>query len=179
MEELKDVMEDLALVDVKTDKRWYTWINNPTVARQNTSDRDAILLDTLGRKPSERVRDSRLTFKYDMCWANEKEAKDVITFELCRKKIDKIIDGPQRTNSAENLRDNCIKLGQLYAKEESDRNTSFFHVRATSRLRRNRVDRLKNSNGIWVSDTNEICKVAWDYFIGCSSQKLLMVVRLT
>ncbi|PPS13246.1 hypothetical protein GOBAR_AA07396 [Gossypium barbadense] len=95
MEEFKDVMEDLALGDVKMDKRWYTWVNNherinmvkkrldrflisansidivpfliATVVQQNTYDCDAILLDTVGRKPSEKVGDSRLTFKYDMC----------------------------------------------------------------------------------------------------------------
>ncbi|KAK5825203.1 hypothetical protein PVK06_020011 [Gossypium arboreum] len=69
MEEFKDVMEDLALVDVKMDKRCIDIVPFPiaTVVQQNTYDYDAILLDTVGRKPSERVGDSRLTFKYDMC----------------------------------------------------------------------------------------------------------------
>ncbi|KAH1090552.1 hypothetical protein J1N35_017809 [Gossypium stocksii] len=80
--------------------------------------------------------------------------------------------------NADMLKISRIKLGYLYAKDESywaqilriqwfkggDRNTCFFHVRATSRLKKNKIKGLNDSNGNWMSDTNNICRVAWNYF---------------
>ncbi|KAK5811798.1 hypothetical protein PVK06_027171 [Gossypium arboreum] len=43
--------------------------------RKSTSNRDAIVLDTKGRKPRDRIRDPRLSFRYDVCWAKEYETK--------------------------------------------------------------------------------------------------------
>lgn len=42
------------------------------------SDHNAILLDTLDRKPREDMRDPRLSFQFEACWAKENEAKDMI-----------------------------------------------------------------------------------------------------
>lgn len=83
MEDFKDVIEELSLVDIKTNKDWFTWVNNrdrnnmvkemldrflisanaidkfpflaTTVVRQTNSDHDAIVMDTLGRKPREEL----------------------------------------------------------------------------------------------------------------------------
>ncbi|PPD94156.1 hypothetical protein GOBAR_DD08819 [Gossypium barbadense] len=105
-EEFKDVLEELSLIDIKTDKGWFTWVNNwngnnmvkerldrllisanaidnfpflvTIVVRQTNLDHDAILMDTLRHKPRENFKDPRLFFKYDVCWAKEKEAKDII-----------------------------------------------------------------------------------------------------
>ncbi|KAA3483578.1 reverse transcriptase [Gossypium australe] len=99
MEDFKDVMEELSLVDIKTNKGWFTWVNNrdgnnmvkerldrflisanaidkfpflaTTVVRQTNSDHDAIVMDT-------NFKDPRLFFKYDACWAKVKDAKDII-----------------------------------------------------------------------------------------------------
>ncbi|KAG8474979.1 hypothetical protein CXB51_031669 [Gossypium anomalum] len=179
------------------------------VVRQTNLDHDAILIDTLGHKPRENFKDPRLFFKYDVCWAKEKEAKDIIKkawnsnytniIEKLEKvhvelglwqhshyrrmknqirelvvRIDKLIDGARQENSVDMLKTAHLKLGNLYAKEESywaqrlcikwlkegDRNTHIFHVCTTSRLKKNKIDRLKDSNGIWMNDTNDICKVA-------------------
>ncbi|KAG8483681.1 hypothetical protein CXB51_022493 [Gossypium anomalum] len=48
------------------------------VVRKANSDHNAILLDTMGRKPREDVKDSRLFFKFDAYWGKEKKAKDII-----------------------------------------------------------------------------------------------------
>ncbi|KAH1121688.1 hypothetical protein J1N35_004848 [Gossypium stocksii] len=48
------------------------------VIRQACLDHDVMLLDTLDRKPKEGVRDLRLLFKFESCWAKEKEAKEII-----------------------------------------------------------------------------------------------------
>ncbi|PPR90455.1 hypothetical protein GOBAR_AA30229 [Gossypium barbadense] len=82
MEEFREVLEELALVDIKTARGWFTWVNNrggndlvkerldrfvmttnafsvfpfieTNVIRQTKSDHDAVMLDTLGRKPKEK-----------------------------------------------------------------------------------------------------------------------------
>ncbi|KAA3461289.1 reverse transcriptase [Gossypium australe] len=95
MKELREVLEELALVDIKTARGWFTWVNNrdgndlvkerldrfvmttnavsifpfieTNVIRQTKSDHDAVMLDTLGRKPKEKQKDPRLFFKFDAC----------------------------------------------------------------------------------------------------------------
>ncbi|KAK5825061.1 hypothetical protein PVK06_019863 [Gossypium arboreum] len=93
-------------------------------------------------------------------------------------RIDKLMDGPYLESNANMLKISHIKLGHLYAEEESywaqksriqllkkgDRNTLFFHVQATSRLKKNKIEGLKDLNSNWVSDANNICRVAWNYF---------------
>ncbi|MBA0778237.1 hypothetical protein Gotri_006128, partial [Gossypium trilobum] len=90
------IMDDLAFVDVKPDKGWFTWMNNregnrelrdhlgrflvlafwlgcvpffsSSVLRQTCSNYDAVLLDTLGRKLREEMRDPRLSFGLRQGW---------------------------------------------------------------------------------------------------------------
>ncbi|MBA0717610.1 hypothetical protein Golax_005411 [Gossypium laxum] len=71
------------------------------VVRQTNLDHDAILMDTLRHKPRENFKDPRLFFKYDVCWAKEKEAKDII------KKAWNSND----TNIIEKLEKVCVELG--------------------------------------------------------------------
>ncbi|KAA3489415.1 reverse transcriptase [Gossypium australe] len=94
------------------------------------------------------------------------------------KKIGIIMDNPSNTNSTRLLKLARGKLGHLYDVEEKywmqrariqwlkegDRNTRYFHVRATSRQKKNSIERLKYSNGEWHEDKSEICNVAWNYF---------------
>ncbi|KAK8359389.1 hypothetical protein V6Z12_A04G092000 [Gossypium hirsutum] len=106
VDDFRAVIDDLSLVDLKTDNGWFTWVNNregtamvkerldrflisandvasfpfieTKVIRQSNSDHDAIVLDTEGRKPSMEPKDARLNFRYDICWAKEAEAKNII-----------------------------------------------------------------------------------------------------
>ncbi|KAK5825742.1 uncharacterized protein LOC128293787 [Gossypium arboreum] len=106
MDDFREVIDELSLVDLKTDNGWFTWVNNrkgstivkerldlffdlgkcvhsfpfieTKVIRQSNSDHDAIMLDTKGRKPGEEKKDGRLMFRYDICWAKETEAKNII-----------------------------------------------------------------------------------------------------
>ncbi|PPE00920.1 hypothetical protein GOBAR_DD02045 [Gossypium barbadense] len=45
-----------------------------------------------------------------------------------------------------------------------DRNTRYFHARATGRLKKNNIDKLKDLNGTWVTNNKDICNVAENYF---------------
>lgn len=106
MGDFKGVVNELALVDIKKDQGWFTWTNNrrggslvkecldrflvlanwlrkvpflsTTVLRQASSDFDAILLDTVGRRSRDVRIDARLAFRYEDCGAQNVEAKLVI-----------------------------------------------------------------------------------------------------
>lgn len=94
MDDFREVVEELSLVDLKTEKGWFAWVNIrngnvivnerldrfmisanivanfpfiDTMGRQSKSDHDAIFLDTMGRKPNECSRDPGLRFRYDVC----------------------------------------------------------------------------------------------------------------
>ena len=45
-----------------------------------------------------------------------------------------------------------------------DRNTKFFHISTLLRRRRNKIERLKTSDGIWVNDKEAINNLAVEYF---------------
>ncbi|KAG8482208.1 hypothetical protein CXB51_026860 [Gossypium anomalum] len=223
IDDFRPVVDDLSLVDLKTDNGWFTWANNregdafvkerldrffisdnnlecfpfmaTKVIRQSASDHDAILLDTEGRKPKEHITDSRLKFRYDVCWAKDTEAKNIIKKAWQKgddimekimivghdlgdwqyhdfKRLQKIYDG----NKLKAMR---IKLGKLVDKEEQywaqrsrinwlkegDRNTYFFHVRATNRRKKNSIERLKDMQGIWRDTTKDISQAAREYFL--------------
>ncbi|KAL8478339.1 hypothetical protein ACS0TY_030301 [Phlomoides rotata] len=48
--------------------------------------------------------------------------------------------------------------------KDGDRNTSFFHTKASQRRRRNTIHRIKDGEGIWARDSEGIGKVLTDYF---------------
>ncbi|TYH10967.1 hypothetical protein ES288_A07G221000v1 [Gossypium darwinii] len=221
MEDFREVVDELSMVDLQTDNGWFTWVNNrdgtalvkerldrflmsandvarfpfmeTNVIRQSTSDHDAIILVTEGRKPRDRHRDPRLCFKYEICWAKDVEAKNIIKeawqkgskdimgkIEMVGKKlggwqykklkqmrnqmgtlqanINNVIDSQGGTYASNKLKALRIKLGKLLDEEEKywaqrsriqwlkegDRNTRFFHVRATNRRKKNNIARLKD-----------------------------------
>ncbi|MBA0649769.1 hypothetical protein Goklo_017295 [Gossypium klotzschianum] len=99
--DFKDIMDNMALVDIKPDIGWFIWVNNrsggsmikerldrflmsvsvienfsfmaTSVVRQIKFDHDAIMLDMWGRKPKEQVKDPRLCFRFDESWATDRE----------------------------------------------------------------------------------------------------------
>ncbi|KAA3463010.1 reverse transcriptase [Gossypium australe] len=78
----EDVIEDMPFLETR-------------VVRQSKSDHDAILFDTVEGKPRERGSFHKRWFRYDMCWAKEREAKDIINniwSNLGSSFIDKIRD---------------------------------------------------------------------------------------
>ncbi|PPS07755.1 hypothetical protein GOBAR_AA12887 [Gossypium barbadense] len=245
MNEFKAVMDDLALVDIKPDSGWFTWVNNrsggglvkeridrflssvslvenfPFIAtkmvRQSQSDHDAILLDLWGRRPKDHPNDPRLSFKFDVCWAGDREAKKIIGSAWNRddidygEKIERVRSelgywqrkkyGKMKSeirslegNSVKILKESRKRLDFLYAREESywaqrsqskwlregDRNTRYFHLKATGRLKKNFIEKLKDMDDNWknfieklkdmddnwMTSSKEISQVAKNYFLG-------------
>ncbi|XP_016667359.1 uncharacterized protein [Gossypium hirsutum] len=241
MDEFKDVLDNLSLVDVKHVRGWFTWVNNRSggnrikerldrfvttvsmiekypfmtskVVRQTQPDHDAIIWDMWGSKPKEYPRDQKLCFRFEECWATNSKAKSIISskwnweatkyvnklekirgvlglwqrdrygkmkndMRKLENKIDWAIDSERRDDSAIILREMRSRLSQLYAREEKywaqrsrsqwlrdgDRNTRYFHARATGRLKKNTIEKLKNEDGMWVIDSMDISNVAKNYF---------------
>ncbi|XP_012435427.1 uncharacterized protein LOC105762053 [Gossypium raimondii] len=107
MDEFGDILEELCLTDVKTGNGWFTWTNNRDgnrlvkerldrfvisnvimermpllasyVVRQSKSDHEAILMGLHGSRPKVKGNDPRVCFRYDRCWAKEREARDIIS----------------------------------------------------------------------------------------------------
>ncbi|PPS07268.1 hypothetical protein GOBAR_AA13375 [Gossypium barbadense] len=77
IEDFQWVVDELSMVDLKTDNGCFPFMETKVIC-QSTSDHDAIILDTKGRKLRERLRDPRLYFKYDVCWAKDEKAKKII-----------------------------------------------------------------------------------------------------
>ncbi|KAG8472680.1 hypothetical protein CXB51_034614 [Gossypium anomalum] len=87
------------------------------------------------------------------------------------KEISKLMDGSTNERSMGLLKNARGKLGHLYdVKEkhwwlkEGDRNTRYFHVRASGHRKKNNIERLKDTHGDWHEDKNEIYHIALKYF---------------
>ncbi|PPR87540.1 hypothetical protein GOBAR_AA33138 [Gossypium barbadense] len=116
------------------------------VIRQSNSDHNAIVLDTKGRKLREEQRDSRLMFRYDICWAKELEAKNIIKNAW---KMD-----------TEDIMDKLEKVGH---------DLGAWQFKRYKRMRR-QIDALKSNinrlidKPVEVENTKDICEAAREYF---------------
>ncbi|KAK5836733.1 hypothetical protein PVK06_012533 [Gossypium arboreum] len=95
------------------------------------------------------------------------------------KRINWIIDSTSKEESGRKLKETRRRLDFLYAREESywaqrsrskwlregDRNIRYFHAKATGRLKKNNIAKLKDAEGKWVTNRKDISKVAKDYFV--------------
>ncbi|VVA30150.1 Hypothetical predicted protein, partial [Prunus dulcis] len=57
--------------------------------------------------------------------------------------------------------------------QEGDRNTKFFHLTTIIRRRRNKIERLKNNEGVWVEQAQDIKGLAMAYFEQLFSQEIM------
>ncbi|XP_052478341.1 uncharacterized protein LOC128033889 [Gossypium raimondii] len=114
-----------------------------------------------------------------MMWKEGTKNGDVDAMEKIEKaKINRIIDSLGSTYTGNRLKAIKLKLGKLLDNEEKywaqclrvnwlkkgDRNTRFFHVRATNRKIKNNIERLKDMHGHWKENTKDICEAAREYF---------------
>ncbi|KAK8328755.1 hypothetical protein V6Z12_A11G273200 [Gossypium hirsutum] len=137
-------------------------------------DFNAILNDAEKEGGRRGVRAQMNEFKEGKKYGNLK--RDMQKLE---KHIDWIIDSVSRGESGRTLKETQRRLDFLYAREESywaqrsrsnwlregDRNTRYFYAKATGRLKNNVIEKLKNAEGQWVTNSKDINKVAKDYFV--------------
>jgi len=48
--------------------------------------------------------------------------------------------------------------------KSGDKNTSFFHTKASSRLQQNTIDRFQDSNGEWQEDVEVVGRIFVEYY---------------
>ncbi|TYJ17202.1 hypothetical protein E1A91_A09G035900v1 [Gossypium mustelinum] len=107
IEDFGNFLEELKLTDVKPCNRWFTWTYNREgdrlvkerldrfvvsdatmeklpfltsfIIHQSKSDQEAIMMDSEGSRPNNAKAGQRAWFRYDTCWADEQELKDIIS----------------------------------------------------------------------------------------------------
>ncbi|PPD71907.1 hypothetical protein GOBAR_DD31198 [Gossypium barbadense] len=107
MDDFGDILEELSLRDTKTLNGWFPWSNNREgnrlvkerldrfvilddimekmpllasyVVHQSKSDHEAIIMDLYGNRPQRKGFNPKACFRYDRCWAKEREARDIIS----------------------------------------------------------------------------------------------------
>ncbi|PPD89486.1 hypothetical protein GOBAR_DD13579 [Gossypium barbadense] len=162
MEEFHDVMKELSLVDIKIDKG-----NNMVKERLDRFLISANAIDSLPFLAAKVVRKSNSDHLLGPWRHSQYRKMKKQIWELVAR-IDKLIDGPNSESNANIFKFARFKLGHLYAKEECDwaQRSSIRWLKEGDRntLKKNNIERLKDSNGIWTHDKNGICKVAWEYF---------------
>ncbi|MBA0787387.1 hypothetical protein Gotri_027388 [Gossypium trilobum] len=129
-------------------------------------------------------KNSDMSSKMDMVrkelgpWQYKRYKRMKIEINRLEKKIGKIMDGPISVGSLHLLKKSQDQLGQSYDAEEKywaqrarnqwpregDRNTWYFHVRATGRKKKKSIDKLKDMHGTWYEDKKDICHIVWSYF---------------
>ncbi|CAA0817977.1 Unknown protein [Striga hermonthica] len=94
------------------------------------------------------------------------------------KRLQELYDSPNSENLMEDIHILEQEVHQLLAREEifwkqrarvdwlkeGDRNTRFFHNRAKERFRRNRIDRIQNDQGAWLTNEEEIVRQVTTFF---------------
>lgn len=77
-----------------------------------------------------------------------------------------------RISSLENLLDKAMEDEEIYWKQRSkknllgwgDKNTKWFHKKASMRKCRNTIHDIYDSNGVWLEEHNKMMKVFIEYF---------------
>ena len=95
---------------------------------------------------------------------NEEEISETSKAEYLElsKKMDELLQ-KQEIYWAQRSRVSWLKHG--------DKNTKKFHSKATQRRRKNHIRGIKNAQGLWVEEIEDVVEVASDYFhfISCWS----------
>ena len=98
----------------------------------------------------------RLQKKLELMNASEMTEESRNEFLLLSKQLDDLLL-KQEIFWRQRSRVSWLKYG--------DRNTKFFHSKAPQRRRRNFIEGIKNANGDWVEEVEEVADVAFDYFM--------------
>ncbi|GJY49333.1 reverse transcriptase [Tanacetum coccineum] len=98
---------------------------------------------------SPRVHKTEKMFRFESMWLRDEsfhDVRDAWTSGLARGR-----------KSDTSTKSGTVALG-------GDKNTRFFHTRATSRNKRNSILRLKDEDGRWVENADDVCDLVSVYF---------------
>ncbi|TYH10965.1 hypothetical protein ES288_A07G220800v1 [Gossypium darwinii] len=134
----------------------------------------------------ERIRDNLGPWQYKQYRGMKHNIKRL------EKEINEIMDGPTNDGSMSLLKHARGKLGSFYDMEETywarraraqwlkegDRNTRFFHVRASGRRKKNSIERLKDAHGSffkehWPTVGGDVLRLCHDILKGSRSAECI------
>ena len=87
---------------------------------------------------------------------------------------------PASTSNIQDMRDTRMKLNKWHEKEDAmwfqrsrinwfrdgDRNTSFFHAKASARLKKNQIDGLYDAHEMWQEEEGKVGDIVEEYYTG-------------
>jgi len=81
-------------------------------------------------------------------------------------------DNREEMQRIENQIDNILIDEEIFWKQrsradwlkEGDRNTKFFHAKASARKKKNRISGLEDENGKWIEEDDKVEQLICDYF---------------
>ncbi|KAL4279636.1 hypothetical protein GQ457_03G016890 [Hibiscus cannabinus] len=145
------------LADCKPSRAWSDYSPN--------SDHHFILLDTVAPPHAPEARGKDSIFRFDDCLRQWQCTKCATEWGL------------EVLLAAKGELSHMLKVQEAYWAQRSrvlwlsagDQNTSFFHAKASARKKKNAIMGLYDCNGYWQTSTNEVLRVASDYFVSLFS----------
>ncbi|XP_057428472.1 uncharacterized protein LOC130721892 [Lotus japonicus] len=172
---------DYALVNDAWDETWpITVVHHLS---KHKSDHNPILLTCGARRKRKELGRARL-FRFEEIWLQEdEECAEIVTETWCRLQNDlptKIAEREeqtaeilQKTRETEHQLDGLLEQEEKWWKQRSratwlrdgDKNTRFFHQKATQRRKRNMIEKIEDDRGKEYIEDRDIARVLIDYFV--------------
>ncbi|XP_075674939.1 uncharacterized protein LOC142644147 [Castanea sativa] len=163
----------------------YTW-SNKRPGEANTKirlDRD-IIQEAWGKAGVDRDGLGAVQEKIKACgvdlmaWGSPITNPDTIALKETQMQLDRLNEAELTEASKAEFLSLSKRMDELLQKQEiywaqrsrinwmkhGDRNTKFFHAKASQRQRKNYINGIRNSQGIWVENLEEVVEVESDYF---------------
>ncbi|XP_075640556.1 uncharacterized protein LOC142612338 [Castanea sativa] len=113
-----------------------------------------------------------------LTWGSSKTTPNTDEIKHLTKKIERMNEEELTEESREEVLAASKKIDDLLFKQEifwaqrsrvswlkhGDRNTKFFHLKASQRHKQNFIHGIKNQHGNWVEDIRDVAEVAVNYF---------------
>ena len=121
-----------------------------------------------------------------LAWGSTKTDPNVEEIKSLQKRIEGLIAEDVTPENRAKFLGVSKRLDELLLKQEmywaqrstiswlkyGDKNTKFFHSKASQRRRRNHIEGIRNVQNQWMDDMEDIAKVASDYFEDLFSARL-------
>ncbi|KAL4280035.1 hypothetical protein GQ457_03G016680 [Hibiscus cannabinus] len=134
------------------------------------SDHHFILLDTVVDPAPYGPHRWRSTFRFDACWALEPDCitlvHDLWAHSAGTEDLEALLAAKGELRHLLNVQeDYWAQRSRVLWLSAGDRNTSFFHAKASARRQKNAIPSLHDAQGHWRTSTSDVLRIASDYFM--------------